>query len=70
MVDLSSVSFFSENNIKNISNDKEKYEKTPFLYLVSSYMKNASLAWANENLKFKEMRNSGMWNIYCFEKTN
>ena len=52
VVDLTTVSFFSPKNLKDIANDSEKYKKTPFLFLISSYIKNSSLKLANEKLSY------------------
>lgn len=68
IVDLETVSIFPPENLKNIAQDNQKYSKTPFLYLISSYVRNKSLDWANLNLEYKNKTQKGSWMIYCFEK--
>lgn len=68
IVDLESVSIFSNNALKNLVQDNEKYQKTPFLYLIASYIRNKSLFWAYQNLKFNHRIKKGSWMVYSFEK--
>ena len=68
IVDLETVSLFSNNALKNIAQDDEKYTKTPFLYLIASYNRNKSLLWAYQNFKFNKRVKKGSWMIYSFEK--
>jgi len=51
-----------------LAQDKEKYEKTPFLYLIASYSRNKSLDWAWRNLNYIGKIQKGSWTIYSFEK--
>ena len=68
VVDLESVSLFSNSGLKKLAQNDEKYEKTPFLYLIASYNRNKSLIWAHRHLKFKKRIKKGSWMIYSFEK--
>jgi len=62
------VSIFPPANLLNLAQNEEKYEKTPFLYLVSSYSRNKSLDWAYEKLTYKNKIKKGSWMVYSFEK--
>lgn len=68
IVDLETVSIFSYSDLINILSDDKKYKETPFLYLISSYVRNKSLSWAYGNLNFKEKKLKNSWMIYSFEK--
>ena len=68
IVDLETVSLFSNNALKNIAQDDKKYEKIPFLFLIASYNRNKSLFWAHEHFKFNKQIKKGSWMIYSFEK--
>jgi len=67
VVDLESVSIFPDENLYNLAKS-ERYKKTPFLYLVSSYVRNKSLDHIYENLKYISKKQTGSWMVYCFEK--
>ena len=67
VVSLDTVSLFPPENLKRIALDDEKYKKTPFLYLISSFVRNESLAWAYKNLSYVDKREIGSWIVYCFE---
>ena len=66
VVDLTTVSLFNENYLTSLAKDETKYKKTPFLYLVSSYVRNYSLSWASDNLAFMQKIKKGSWMIYKF----
>ena len=68
VIDLETVSLFSNTGLKNLTQNEEKYLKTPFLYLIASYNRNKSLIWAHQNLKFQKKVKKGFWMIYSFEK--
>ena len=68
VVDLESVSIFSNTDLKALAQEEQKYKKTPFLYLIASYVRNKSLYWAHENLKFNDKILTGSWMVYSFEK--
>ena len=67
IVDLESVSIFNQDALKKIINDDEKYNKTPFLYLMASYVRNEAMSWADRNFKYLKKEKTGNWVIYCFE---
>lgn len=66
MVDLETVSIFPPENLLNVAKDENKYKNTPFLYLVSSYVRNKSLDWAQENFNYAGKVRKGSWTVYCF----
>lgn len=68
IVNLESVSLFPPENLKNIANNDEKYQKTPFLYLISSYARNKSLHWANDRMEYIGKKQTGSWIVYNFKK--
>lgn len=68
VVDLESVSLYSEEQMKNLLSDEKKYNKTPFLFLIASYMRNRTLDWAARNLLYKGKIKTGSWMVYSFMK--
>ena len=68
VVDLESVSLYSDEQMKNLLADDEKYNKTPFLFLIASYMRNRSLDWAARNFLYQGKIKIGSWMVYSFKK--
>ena len=68
IVDLESVSIFSQKRLDEILFNEEEYKKTPFLYLISSYSRNRALEFADDNLNYIGKTKAGSWMIYSFEK--
>lgn len=68
IVELKSVSFFSEERLDNIVLNGEQYGRIPFLYLVSSYAKNYALKESRTKLSYIGHWDSGSWRVYLFEK--
>ncbi len=66
IIDLTTVSIFNQEYLKKLSEEDEKYKKTPFLYLLFSYARNHSMNWANKNLNYADKRKKGSWIIYKF----
>ena len=67
MVDLETVSIFSQTALKDICSNDEEYKKTPFLYLISSLVRNKAIEWADNNFKYISKKQTGAWMVYCFE---
>ena len=67
-MDLFQVSFIPNNYIEKFAADDSQYYKTPFLYLISSYVKNESIRWAHTNLNYVEYTKKGDWVVYKFKK--
>lgn len=68
VVDLTSVSFFSPGDFREILNNNDQYYKIPFLYLVSSYTRNYVVEEALKRLRLNGHYTTGAWLIYVFEK--
>ncbi len=68
VVDLTSVSFFPENIIRQIAADDKIYGTTPLLYIAMSYAKNFTLDKARRELDYVGLYNTGAWRIYVFKK--
>ena len=68
IVELTSVSFFSEARLENIVLDAKSYERIPFLYLMSSYVKNYCLRESSQKLSYKGYYDSKSWRLHLFEK--
>lgn len=66
IVDLETVSFFNQEDIINIASDNSKYYKIPFLYLLSSYVRNQAIDWADNKYTYIEKQEIGSWMIYKF----
>ena len=66
IVDLESVSLFNEETIINKASDDKEYYKTPFLYLIFSYVRNQALNWADKKYKYIGKKRTGSWMIYKF----
>jgi len=67
IVDLESVSFFDKESLKNLAQNEIRYKQIPFLYLISSYVKNSSLDWANSRFTYIQKKQSYAWMIYEFK---
>ena len=68
VVDLESVSLYSQQQLFNLASDDKKYYSIPFLYLIASYSRNKALEWADTRLEYIKKKQTGSWTIYCFEK--
>lgn len=66
IVDLESVSFLDDERIVTIASDDKEYHKMPFLYLVSSYLRNQAIMWASEKYRYIEKKQTGSWMVYKF----
>ena len=69
LVDFSPVSIFSEKEFLNVVKSEKRYEKTPFLYLVFSYIRNYIVRSADNLLSFSGVVEQFDWRIFIFEKT-
>ena len=64
IVELTTVSTLNQDYMQKLS--QEEYKKIPFLYLLSSYVRNSTLAWADKNLKYIDKRKMYSWEVYKF----
>ncbi len=67
---LDSVSFFSQENINEIVKDKKRYEKTPYIFLVFSQLKNNLLYSFKDDYKIDSITQAGSWTLFVYEKIN
>ncbi len=66
---LNNVSFYSEADIHNITKNIDEYKKTPFIFLVFSYLKNNLIKQAQKSgLKLDLYIDAGAWSLISFEK--
>ena len=70
MVILNSVSFYSPEQIKSVTENKNLYEKTPLLFLVFSYIKKEAFFEAGKRLDISRIEKKGSWTIIKFTKLN
>ncbi len=68
VVFLKNVSFFSAKQIKEITSDRNKYEKTPLMFMVFSYIRNNSLQLFSKYLKLDLILECDDWVLVVFEK--
>ena len=68
IISLNSVAYLDNNQILNIINDKDKYEITPYIFLVFSDIKNSLLDSFKDKYKLIANAEAGYWNIVVFEK--
>ena len=67
IVDLTSVSLFDKESLKSIAENEIKYKKIPFLYLISSYVRNSVIDVANSKLSYVKKKQLHSWTIYEFQ---
>lgn len=68
LISLKSVSFVNRERMSEVLEDKNKFQRLPFLFLIFSHIDNMTENYANAELKpiFKE--NQGKWAITVWEK--
>lgn len=69
VVDLETVSIYSDENISNIIKDEKKYKNTPFLYLITSLTRNLAMDKLASELTYIEKTKIGSWMVYSFQKS-
>lgn len=70
IVFLNTVSFLSNEKIQNIINNNKEYDRTPFIFLSFSALKNSLLYAFKDNYKIDSITQAGDWTLFVFEKTN
>lgn len=65
---LDNVSFLSDNNIQKIIKNNKEYEKTPFMFLVFSSLKNSLMYSFKDEFKIDTMTQSGDWTLIVYQK--
>ncbi len=68
IVYLDNVSFLSIENIKNILQNEEQYQKTPFIFLAFSTLKNNLMYSFKNDYKIDSITQSGAWTLIVYEK--
>ena len=66
---LNTVSFLSNDKIQNIVNDNKEYDRTPFIFLSFSALKNSILYAFKDNYRIDSITQAGDWTLFVFEKT-
>ncbi|MCD8025153.1 MAG: glycosyltransferase family 39 protein, partial [Candidatus Gastranaerophilales bacterium] len=69
LVDFAPVTIFSAEDLDEIVQTEQKYNDTPFLYIVFSYIRNYVVKEASRLLCYDGAVNHMDWRIYIFEKT-
>ncbi len=67
VVDLTSVSLFDAKSLNGIAKNETRYKEIPFLYLVSSYIRNSAIDIANSKLNYIAKKEAYSWTIYEFQ---
>jgi len=70
VVMLDSVSMYSAEDIKRISNDNYLYEKVPIMYLIFSYVKDRVFRDLSKSLAVTRYEKMGDWSVIRFTKLN
>lgn len=65
---LDNVSFISSKDIKRIASDKNEYEKTSFIFLVFSMLKQNMMYSLKDDYILKTITHAGDWSLYVYEK--
>ncbi len=68
LIYLNNVSFLSNKNIQKIIADNNAYEKTPFMFIVFSTLKNNLMYSFKDEFKIESMTQSGDWTLIVYEK--
>lgn len=69
LVDFAPVSIFSPSLFNSKLANEAKYQETPFLFLVFSFVRNYIVSESQVLLSFNEVYSHEAWRIYVFEKT-
>ena len=70
MAVLNSVSFYNPEQIIQIAGEKNLYNKTPFLFLVFSYLKKETFMDLMQSLAITRIESKGQWLLIKFTKLN
>lgn len=68
MIFLNDVSMYSPSQIHLLFKLKREYDKTPFLFLVFSYLKNKELQLSFKELRILRYEEKGSWSAFTFTK--
>lgn len=70
LIILDSVSFYSPSEIQYRVQNESLYNKTPFLFLVFSYLKKETFEYLVRDLAATQIERKGMWTLIKFTKLN
>ena len=65
---LNGVSFLSNEQIQTIINDEKQYEKTPFIFLVFSALRNSLMYAFKNDFIIDSVTESGDWVLIVYKK--
>ena len=68
LIYLNNVAFLSVEEVKNIAQDEKRYNKTPFIFLVFSSLKNNIMYSVKNEFKIDSITQSGDWTLIVYEK--
>lgn len=68
VVILKDVAMYSPMQMQVILGSEKEYNKTPFLFLVFSYLRNETLKDCLENLRIMRIEEKGSWSVITFKK--
>lgn len=68
VVILNDVAIYSPTQMQVLIGDNKEYKKTPFLFLIFSYLKNEILKECLENLQILRIEQKGSWSVITFTK--
>ena len=67
---LDNVSFIAPKDIIEISNNKKEYNKTSFIFLVFSMLKQNLMYSLKDDYILETITHSGDWSLYVYKKKN
>ena len=70
LVILDSVSFYSPEEMGEIVQNETMYNKTPFLFLVFSYLKKETFEYLIQKYEITQIERKGKWTVVKFTKLN
>lgn len=65
---LNTVSFLSNDKIQSVINDNKEYDRTPFIFLSFSALRNSLLYSFKDEYRIDSITQSGDWTLFVFEK--
>lgn len=68
LIYLEGVSFFSNENIQDIIADDKKYQKTSFIFLTFSMLRNSLMYALKDDFKIDSITQLGDWTLVVYEK--
>lgn len=69
IITLNSVSFLSNKDIIDVLDDKKRYEKAQYIFMVFSALKNSLYASFKDKYTIETITQAGSWTLVVFKKT-